>query len=264
MLERQRELGASQPVRTDGGQSGVVNVGILTRGKATLGITLTSLLLQDTSDIRIHILDTSDAPVVNRDDVTLAMRMAFDRQIHCSYERLREKKRGFSLGRVRLLERLSGPYACFVDDDMALSATVLSSMLRKARLLQQPLGCISPVCVNATSPMGESCDGSGRYTPGSLFYLDEPLRELLVKYYSSTTDIVDSAKAGDKVWEVAFLSEIFRQLDRPCLQEPAAVIYHLDYHELQNWYLTEGTIISRSVALVKSVIAPRSARAVAS
>lgn len=252
MLERQRELGASE-ARPVAARQTAVEVGILTRGKATLGITLSSLLLQDTTDLRIHIVDNSDTPVVNRDDVALAMRLAFDRQIHCSYERMRDGKRGFSLGRVRLLERLKGPYACLIDDDMALSSSVISSLLHAAESEPQ-FGCISPSCKNATMPLSSAC-GQGPYTPGSLMRLDQTLREILLAYYSTTVDLVDAAKASDKVWEVAFLSELFRQLGRPCVQAREAVIYHLDYHEMQNWYLSEGAIVNRSIGLAREMVA---------
>ena len=78
MFERHRERFIS--ARAEDSDRAVVDVGILTRGKPTLGITLSSLLLQDTSQLRIHIVDTGESPVVNRDDVTQAMRLAFDRE----------------------------------------------------------------------------------------------------------------------------------------------------------------------------------------
>ncbi len=253
MLGWQR--GASGTTQAGNGRPAAVEVGILTRGKPTLGIALTSLLLQDVQDIRVHIIDTSDSPVVNRDDVTLAMRLAFDREIHCSYERLREKKRGFSIGRLRLLELLQGPHVCFVDDDMALSSTVIGSLLAAARSQPTPFGCIRPACHKATVPLGSSPQELP-YTPGSLLYLDETLRRLMAGYYASTVDVVDAAKAGEKVWEVAFLGEVLRQLGRPCLCEPDAVIYHLDHHDLANWHLGDGAIVRRSLALARQLAAP--------
>lgn len=231
----------------------VVDVGVLTRGKATLGIALTSLLLQEDCPVRVHIVDTGDSPVVNRDDVTLAMRLAFDRGIPCSYERVREPRRGFSLGRSRLLKALRGPHVCLVDDDTAFGSLALGRLLRSALSLPE-YGCVSPACRNSTVPLGWECRNLA-YTPGSLFFLDRPLRDMMLRYYSSTVDIVDALNGAEKVWEVAFISELLTQLRRPCLSEPGAVIYHLDYQDLQMWNLFEGTIIRRSARLAREMVA---------
>ncbi len=257
MLGWQRE--ATARTLAAEGRVAAVEVGILTRGKPTLGIALTSLLLQDIQDVCIHIVDTSESPVVNREDVTLAMRLAFDREIHCSYERLREKKRAFSLGRLRLLEALRGPHVCFVDDDMALSSTVVRSLLAAARSQATIYGCVRPACRNATVPLGSSSQELP-YTPGSLFYLDDTLRKIMVQYYAGTVDVVDAAKTSEKVWEVAFLGEVLRQLSRPCVCAPDAVIYHLDYHDLANWHLGDGAIVRRSLALARQLAASASSR----
>ncbi|MHB9091879.1 MAG: glycosyltransferase family A protein [Chloroflexota bacterium] len=235
MFERHRERFFS--ARAEDSERAVVDIGILTRGKPTLGITLSSLLLQDTRQLRIHIVDTGDSPVVNRDDVTQAMRLAFDREIHCAYERLRECMRG--------------PFVCFVDDDMALSATVVSQLLGTARRQAGDV-CVGPKCLNATLPLGSAEHAHG-YTPGSLFSLDDDLRRLLARYYEETVDVVDAVKASEKVWEVAFLGELFARLGRPFLPEPMAVIYHLDHHELSNWSLSDGTAIRHSIALARQL-----------
>ena len=251
MLERRQEIALPARPRGDDEQA-VVDIGVLTRGKSSLGIALSSLLLQDTRSIRIHIVDTSESPVVNRDDVTLALRLAFDREIHCSYERLRERRRGFSLGRLRLLEVLRSKHVCFVDDDMALTAPVVRLLLAAAQH-QGDYACISPACVNATVPLGGSTADSP-YHPGSLFHLDDAVRDVLMRYYASTVDVVDAIRTNDKVWEVAFLGELFRQVDRPCVHEPRAVVYHLDYHELANWSLGDPAIMRRSVNLARQLV----------
>lgn len=43
-----------------------LEIGILTIGKPTLSMALSSLLLQDEPRIRIHIVDTAPAPIINR------------------------------------------------------------------------------------------------------------------------------------------------------------------------------------------------------
>ena len=48
-----------------------VEIGILTSGKPTLGMTLSSLLMQQVQNIRVYIVDTAEKPVINRDDVAL-------------------------------------------------------------------------------------------------------------------------------------------------------------------------------------------------
>jgi hypothetical protein len=63
-----------------------VEIGILTKGKDTLGMVLTSLLLQDAVTVRIHVVDTSNRPVITRDDVRFALRLASDRGIRCTYD----------------------------------------------------------------------------------------------------------------------------------------------------------------------------------
>lgn len=259
MLERRNGSGMSGKTRLTA-ELPTVDVGIVTRGKPTLGMTLTSLLLQDCLQLRLHIVDTGESPAVGRDDVTLAMRLAFDRGIPCSYERLREKKRGFSLGRLRLAEMLPGPHVCFVDDDMALSAGVIGKLLAAAA--RQPnYGCVRPSCLRATTPLGSS--GVATYAPGALLRLDDTLRRIVTAYYADTVDVVDATRSSEKVWEVAFLGEVLAQLGRPTLTEPEAVIYHLDYNELNNWYLGDPAIVRRSVALGRRLAGPVEAKSLA-
>src|SRR5438309_1890285 len=97
-----------------------IEVGILTIGKPTLAMALASLLLQNPENIRIHIVDTAERPVIHHEDFSSAMRLAFDRGISCTYERRRERQRNFSTGRLALLEALTGPNICFMDDDVVL------------------------------------------------------------------------------------------------------------------------------------------------
>src|SRR2546421_9001789 len=95
-----------------------IGVGILTKGKPTLSMVLVSLLMQEHCPLRVHIVDTSPSPVVRRDDVVFALRLAIDRQIVSEYEYSREKQRALSAGRQRVGEALPGPWLLLMDDDV--------------------------------------------------------------------------------------------------------------------------------------------------
>src|SRR5439155_4452917 len=103
----------------------LLEIGILTIGKPTLAMALSSLLLQDERRIRIHIVDTAPSPIIDRSEVRSALRLAADRQIICSYEHLHDEKRAFSLGRLALLEALKGRNICFMDDDVVMPSRAL-------------------------------------------------------------------------------------------------------------------------------------------
>src|SRR5215213_7614691 len=105
-----------------------IGVGILTKGKPTLSMVLVSLLLQDGCPLRVHIVDTAPSPVVRRDDVVFALRLAFDRQIVCEYEYSREKERACGGGRQRRLEALANPLLVFMDDDVVLPADTVARL----------------------------------------------------------------------------------------------------------------------------------------
>ena len=64
-----------------------LQVGILTRGKPTLGMVLVSLLLQEAIPLRIHMVDTAKRAVIERDDVRFALRLASERNIRSTYQR---------------------------------------------------------------------------------------------------------------------------------------------------------------------------------
>src|SRR5687767_4949103 len=97
-----------------------VQIGILTEGKPTLAMVLVALVLQESQPFDVYIVDTAESPVIKRDDVVFGMRLAFDRGVHCSYEHIKERNRAFSIGRLRLLEEMSGPLISFMDDDIVL------------------------------------------------------------------------------------------------------------------------------------------------
>jgi hypothetical protein len=132
---------------------------------------------------------------------------------------------------------------------MTLTASVVSRLLGAA-LRHPAYGCVNPTCWKATVPLGNDA-ATQRYTPGGLLHLDETVRRLLTSYYAETVDVIDAVKSTQRVWEVAFLGEVLAQLGRPSLAAPEAVIYHLDYHELNNWSLGDPAIVRRSVAIAR-------------
>lgn len=221
-----------------------VEIGILTRGKPTLGMTLSSLLLQDFRDIRIYIVDTGETPVINRDDVAFALRLAFDRRITCNYEYLRERDRAFSVGRLRILQALKGPNLCFMDDDIVLPSLSLARLVEFASSTPQ-YGFVAPHCEHSTFPPGHSSDAP-LYTPGALFCQDDLVRRILMEYYEHSVDVLDRKKSPNKVWEPAFLSRLFPSLGRPCWIQSDNVVYHLDYREPRNWDAFQEQVMARS------------------
>lgn len=230
-----------------------VGVGVLTKGKPTLSMVLVSLLMQEHCPLRVHIVDTSPSPVVRRDDVVFALRLAFDRQIVCEYEYSREKQRAFSAGRQRLVEALPGPWLVLMDDDVVLPSDTFARLTGRANQLAQ-CGYVSPVCKNygmARAPFGERA----HYTPGGLIYQDEAVRRLLLEYYGSTVDVLDARKADGKVWESVFLSELFVRLGRTCVVVDDCVTYHLDYHQGVDWHPNESELIANTRARLRELVA---------
>jgi hypothetical protein len=72
------------------------------------------------------------------------------------------------------------------------------------------------------------------------------VRAILLDYYETTVDVLDAQPAEDKVWELAFLTELFPALDRPCFVQDDNVSYHLDYHERVRWELMEQRLLRQS------------------
>ena len=229
-----------------------IGVGILTKGKPTLSMVLVSLLMQEDCPLRVHIVDTAPSPVVRRDDVVFALRLAFDRQIICEYEYSREKDRAFSAGRQRLLEALPGPCLVFMDDDVVLPAHTLARLRERAAPLTD-WGYVTPVCKNygvARSPFGEGA----HYTPGGLIYQDDLVRRLLLEYYGSTIDVLDAKRTSGKVWESVFLSEVFARLERTCVTLDDCLTYHLDYHQRAEWHPNESELIANTRARLRELV----------
>ena len=229
-----------------------IEVGILTKGKATLAMVLANLLMQDIESLRILIVDTSDDPVVKREDVLFALKLAQDRRIQCDYQRSRDKQRNFSVGRLALLEQLRGPHICFMDDDVVLPASSMTRIAERA-FSREVYGYVAPTCVNAGSSRG-FLSGRPHYSPGGIFFQDDVVRSILLEYYANTVDVLDARKQPEKVWELAFLTELFPALGRSTEVQPDNVSYHLDYHQGVRWDLMEQQLHYASLRKVEQLV----------
>jgi hypothetical protein len=229
-----------------------IEIGILTKGKPTLGMVLANLLMQDLTNLRILIVDTSDKPVINRQDVLFALKLSQDRRIRCDYQRSRDKRRNFSVGRLALLEQLSGPHTCFMDDDVVLPSSSMARMAGRA-FGNQNYGYIAPMCVNAGASRGFLA-GRPHYSPGGIFCQDELVRRILLEYYATSVDVLDSQETPHKVWELAFLTELFPALGRECHVQRDNVSYHLDYHRGMRWDLMEQKLLWASQRKVEQLV----------
>jgi hypothetical protein len=223
-----------------------IQIGILTEGKPTLAMVLVGLVLQESQPLDIYIVDTAEDAVIKRDDVVFAMRLAFDRGVHCGYEHIKERNRAFSVGRLRLLEELGGRLISFMDDDIVLAPGAVQNMYDWAPQAGR-FGFVSPVCKN-WGDAESHLPGRPHYSPGGLIYQDETVRRLLMDYYRSTSDVLDVRGNGQRYWEKAFLSELFPALGRTSLVRDDCVSYHLDYRERPLRYRVDDGVIQASVA----------------
>ena len=233
-------LGASP----DRGNEAALEIGVLTLGKPTLSMALSSLLLQDEPNIRIHIVDTAPLPIINRPEVQSVLRLASDRNIVCSYEHLRDDQRAFSLGRLALLEALKGPNVCFMDDDIVMPSRALTRLLNY--IAKHPeYGWLAPYCKNVAT-VRTALAGKQHYSPGGVFRQDSVVRNILLEYYDSTVDVLDRRASSKKVWEIAFLTELFPMLNRSTHVQSDNVIFHLDFQERPNWDLLREDLVRNS------------------
>ncbi len=222
----------------------LLEIGILTIGKPTLSMALSSLLLQDEQRIRIHIVDTAPIPIIDRVEVQSVLRLAADRGIRCTYDHLHDEKRAFSLGRLALLEALKGPNICFTDDDVVMPSGAIPQLL--GFIQNNPdYGWLAPFCKNAGT-VRTALAGRPHYSPGGVFHQDRLVRNILLEYYDTTVDVLDKQGSLNKVWEIAFLTELFPLLGRSATVQSENVIYHLDYHERPNWDLLQESLVSAS------------------
>jgi hypothetical protein len=223
-----------------------VQVGILTEGKATLAMVIVGLVLQESVPLDIYIVDTAESAVIKRDDVVFAMRLASDRGVYCGYEHIRERNRKFSVGRLRLLDELRGPLISFMDDDIVLAPSASHNLYERARQAGA-FGFLSPVLKNwgdADNPL----PGRPHYSPGGIIYQDPIVRRVLQEYYQTTTDVLDARGGPDRLWEKAFLSELFPALGRASEVRADCLSYHLDYRERPVRYRVDDGIVQASVS----------------
>ena len=233
-------------------QAALLEIGILTIGKPTLAMALSSLLLQNERHIRIHIVDTAPSPIVNREEVQSVLRLAADREIVCTYEHLRDDKRAFSLGKLAIMETLTGPHLCFMDDDVVMPSQTIAEMFRY--IGQHPdYGWLAPYCKNVATRR-TALAGREHYSPGGVFRQDRLVRNILLEYYDTTVDVLDRQRAGKKVWEIAFLTELFPMLNRSIQVQYDNVIYHLDYQERPNWDLLQENLVHNSREVARKLV----------
>lgn len=233
--------------------SGPLEIGILTIGKPTLSMALTSLILQNEQRIRIHIVDTSPRPIIDRPEVQCALRLAADRQIRCTYEHIHDNKRAFSIGRLTLLGALNGPNVCFMDDDVVMPSEALTRMITYIEA-HEDYGWLAPFCKNAGT-LRTALAGRPHYSPGGVFRQDKLVRNILLEYYETTVDVLDHERSQNKMWEIAFLTELFPLLGRSIHVQNENVIYHLDYHERPNWDLLQENLVRASRRKAEELIA---------
>lgn len=231
----------------------LMEIGILTIGKSTLSMALSSLLLQDEQRIRIHIVDTAPQPIIDRVEVQSVLRLAADRNIRCTYDHLHDDKRAFSLGRLTLLEALGGPNICFMDDDVVMPSGAITQMLQYIESNPE-YGWLSPFCKNAGT-VRTALAGRPHYSPGGVFRQDKLVRNILLEYYDTTVDVLDKQRSTQKMWEIAFLTELFPLLGRSTMVQNENVIYHLDYYERPNWDLRQESLVSNSRKKAENLIA---------
>ena len=79
------------------------------------------------------------------------------------------------------------------------------------------------------------------------------VRQILLEYYATTVDVLDAQKA-EKVWELAFLAELFPALGRECYIQADNVSYHLDYHQGVRWDLMEQKLLWASQRKVEALV----------
>lgn len=231
-----------------------VQVGILTKGRPMLATVIANLVLQEEAPLEIFIIDTGDQPAIKREDVRSALRLAQDRRVRCEYELHRDKQRAFSSGRLTLLENLTGPLLAFMDDDIVLPGTAMAALARRAAALGPRLGWVAPHCVNAGSARGFLRD-LPHYSPGGVLGQDAIVRNVLLEYYATTADVLDARGPRERVWELAFLTELFPALGRVTEVQRETVSYHLDYGGGMRWDLMEEVLLETTRRELERLVA---------
>ena len=231
-----------------------VQVGILTKGRPMLATVIANLVLQEEAQLEIFIVDTGEQPAIKREDVVAALRLAQDRRVRCEYELHRDRQRAFSSGRQALLKNLTGRFLAFMDDDVVLPGTAMAALARRAAELGPGLGWVAPHCVNAGSSRGFLRD-LPHYSPGGVFAQDALVRTILLEYYQENSDVLDARGPRQRVWELAFMTELFPALSRSTEILPETVSYHLDYGGNVRWELMEETLLSSTRRVMRALVA---------
>lgn len=219
-----------------------------------LATVIANLVLQEEASLEIFIVDTGEQPAIKREDVVAALRLAQDRKVRCEYELHRDRSRAFSSGRYKLLQYLTGPLLAFMDDDIVLPGTGMAALARRAVELGPRLGWVAPHGVNAGSARGFLRD-LPHYSPGGVFGQDEVVRNILLDYYTTTSDVLDARGPRDRVWELAFLTELFVSLGRTTEIQRETVSYHLDYGGNMRWDLMEEALLNTTRRTLNALLA---------
>src|SRR5436190_21546071 len=140
-----------------------------------------------------------------------------------------------------------------MDDDVVMPSRALSAMLQYVEDHPE-YGWMAPYCKNAGTRR-TALAGRPHYSPGGVFHKDAIVRNILLEYYETTVDVLDKQKARDKVWEVAFLTELFPMLGPETHVQASNVIYHLDYHERPNWDLLPEDLVRNSRLKAEELVA---------
>ncbi len=228
---------------------------MLTRGKPTLVMALLSMIMQETRGVRIHIVDTGEQAVVRRDDVNAALRLAFDREVACSYERSRQAQRNFSLGRLTLLQNLTGPHIVLMDDDIVMPGLAFERISHYITA-HPDYGYYAPYCLNIATPKAAFAElGEQHYSPGGVIRQDAAVRAVLLDYYANSADVLDTGGSGPRTWDIAFISALIPAMGRSAMVDKQHLVYHMDYQERPNWNLVEDDLIRNSVRRAEELAA---------
>jgi hypothetical protein len=236
------------------GTTPTVQVGILTKGRPMLATVIANLVLQEEVAVEVFIVDTGDQPAVKRADVQAALHLAQDRHVRYEYQIHRDRQRAFSSGRLKLIEDyLTGPLLAFMDDDVVLPGNGIAQLAARAVSHGDNLGWVAPWCVNAGSSRGFLRD-KPHYSPGGVFRQDDVLRAILRDYYAHYADVLDAKGPRQRVWELAFLTELFPELGKTTEVQQETVSYHLDYGGHTRWDLMEEALLNSTRAAMRKLI----------
>jgi hypothetical protein len=138
-----------------------------------------------------------------------------------------------------------------VDDDIVLPPRSFMALMDWSRERQE-FGFVSPVCKNygdAENPL----PGRPHYSPGGLIWQDSTVRGILLDYYESSVDVLDAKGPSTRLWEKAFLSELFPSLGREAVVLEECSSYHLDYKERPLRHSVDERVVNASVSRAREM-----------